>query len=199
LARHSEPLNKTLGVVGVSAVLFLFSIGLQPAHASGGLIQCTAALLGTNEVPPNASPGTGSLTYTFDQSTSTSTWVVFFSNLVAPATAAHVHAPALPGSNAAVQIPLTVIPAATSGSFSGTSITIPPIGTAAFANALLTGTAYANIHTSAFPGGEIRGQLSCHTTSSVPEFSGDLAALTIAALLLPLIVALRRQSLVPPK
>jgi hypothetical protein len=59
--------------------------------------------------------------------------------------------------------------------------------------------AYANIHTNTFPGGEIRGQLSCHTASSVPEFSGNLAALTIAALLLPLIAVLRKQSSVPLK
>src|SRR6266851_3286488 len=98
LARHSERFIRTLGVVGVTAILCLFSIGLQPAHAAGSVIQCTATLLGTNEVPPNSSPGTGSITFTFDQSTSTSTWSETFAGLTASATAAHIHAPAPPGS-----------------------------------------------------------------------------------------------------
>jgi len=196
---NSEKALKTLGVVSVSAVLCLFSLGLQPAHAAGSIIQCTATLVGTNEVPPNTSTATGTITFTFDQSTSTSTWLETFAGLTTPATAAHVHSPALPGVNAAVQVPFTGVPAATSGSFSGTSTTISARTPAQFANDLLTGMAYANIHTSTFPGGEIRGQLSCHIVSSVPEFSGSLAALTIAALLLPLIVVLRRQLLAPFK
>jgi len=113
--------------------------------------------------------------------------------------AAHVHAPALPGINAGVVVPLTGVPAATFGTFSGTSTIVNTLTAAQFANALLTGMAYANIHTSTFPGGEIRGQLSCHVVSSVPEFSGSLAALTIAAMLLPVIALLRRQLLVPLK
>lgn len=185
---------RALGVVGVSAILLLFSVGLQPAHASGGLIQCTAPLLGTNEVPPNASPAVGFITFTFDQSTSTSTWIVTFSGLLAPATASHVHSPAAPGSNAAVVVPLTVIPVATSGTFTGSSTTLIGRTAAQFANDILTGNAYANIHTSVFPGGEIRGQLSCHTAESVPEFSPSLGTAMIAALLLPIIAVLRRQS-----
>jgi hypothetical protein len=153
-------------------------------------------LVGTNEVPPNTSAATGTITFTFDQSTSKSTWTETFSGLSAPATAAHIHSPAPPGSNAAIQVPFTGVPAATSGSYSGSTTTINTETAAQFANDLLTGMAYANIHTSIFPGGEIRGQLSCHTIAqSVPEFSGALGALTIAALLLPLIAVLRRQSL----
>src|SRR3989442_5450806 len=104
LARNPERAIRILGVVSVSAVLCLFAIGLQPAHAAGGDIQCTATLLGIKEVPPTASVGTGSITFAFDQSTSTSTWSGTFSGLTSVATAAHVHSPALPGSNAGVQV-----------------------------------------------------------------------------------------------
>jgi hypothetical protein len=196
----SEKVIKALGVVSVSAVLCLFSIGIQPALAVTPLIQCTAILAGTNEVPPNVSLGTGSIIFTFDSSTSTSTWSETFSGLTTPATAAHIHAPALPGVNIGVAVPLTGVPAATSGSFSGTTTVInSPLTPTTFAAALLAGMAYANLHSTTYPGGEIRGQLSCHTASSVPEFSGNLAALTIAALLLPVIVVLRRQLLAPFK
>ena len=187
---------RTPGVLGFSAVLLLLSFGLQSAHASGEVIQCTGALVGAEEVPPNASTATGTITFTFDQSTSTSTWTETFSGLSAPATAAHVHSPALPGSVAAVQVPFTGVPAATSGSFSGSSTTIISRTAAQFANDLLTGMAYANIHDSSFPGGEIRGQLLCNLATSAPEFSGALGALAFAALLLPIIALLRRQSLV---
>jgi hypothetical protein len=188
----------TLGVVAVSAILCVFAVGLQPVHAVSSLIQCTAALAGSNEVPPNASQGTGSISFTFDQSTSTSTWTESFSGLSAAATAAHIHAAAPVGSTAGVQVPFTGVPPATSGSYSGTSTTIISLTAAQFAAALLAGNAYANIHSSVYPGGEIRGQLSCHTTTSVPEFSGTAAALTVAALLLPVIVMLRRQSRLLP-
>jgi len=197
LAGFPEGFYRTLGVLGFSAVLLLFSVGLQPAHALGGVIQCTGALLGINEVPANTSTATGTITFTFDQSTSTSTWTGTFSGLSALATAAHIHSPAPPGSNAAVQVTLTGFPVGTtSGSFTGSSTTINTRTAAEFANDLLTGMAYANIHTTAFPGGEIRGQLICHIAASVPEFSGALGALAIAALLLPIIAVLRRHSLV---
>jgi hypothetical protein len=165
----------------------------------GGVFASTTTLLGSNQVPPHSGDATGTITFTFDQSTSTSTWSETFSGLSSPATAAHIHSPAPPGVNAAVQVPFTGVPAATSGSFSGTSTTINSRTAAQFANDLLTGMAYANIHSSTFPGGEIRGQLICQTTSTVPEFSGYLGALTVAALLLPLVAVLRRRLFVPLK
>ena len=76
-----------------------------------------------------------------------------FAGLTTPATAAHIHGPAAPGQNAAVILPLTAT-AGTSGTITGT-------GTLSSANAtnLLNGLTYVNVHTSTFPGGEIRGQI----------------------------------------
>jgi hypothetical protein len=185
---------RALGVIGLAAVLCTFSVGVLPAYASSGLITCTATLAGTNEVPPNTSPGTGSITFTFDQSTSTSTWSETFSGLTAPATAAHIHAPAPPGVSTGVVVPFTGVPAATSGSFSGTTTTLNTLTPAQFATALLTGMAYANIHTSTLPAGEIRGQLSCSQAVGVPEFPLGLGFLAIAALLLPILMAFRKSA-----
>jgi len=58
------------------------------------------------------------------------------------------------GVNAPIQIGFVGFPAVTSGLYSNTYTF-----TAAQETHLLSGLMYVNIHTSAFPGGEIRGQL----------------------------------------
>jgi len=184
-----------LGVVGLAALLCTLAIGVLPVHAATGLISCAAVLTGANEVPPTATQATGTITFTFDQSTSTSTWSETFAGLSSPATAAHIHAPAPPGSNAGVVVPFTGVPAATSGSFSGSTTTLNTLTPAAFATALLGGMAYANIHTSTNPGGEIRGWLNCSQPSGVPEFPLSLGALAVIALLVPALLVLRRNTI----
>ena len=186
---------RALGVVGFAALFCTFAIGVVPVHAATGLISCTATLAGENEVPPTTSTATGSITFTFDQSTSTSTWSETFAGLTSPATAAHIHAPAPPGSNAGVVVPFTGVPAATSGSYSGTTTTLNTLTPGAFAAALLAGMAYANIHTATFPGGEIRGWLSCTQALGVPEFPLSFGALAIVALLVPILLVLRRNTI----
>ncbi|MCC7435207.1 MAG: CHRD domain-containing protein [Methanoregulaceae archaeon] len=124
---------------------------------------------GSQEVPPNASPGFGSFTGTLDDVTGAITLTGSFSGLLAPAVAAHIHGPALPGVNGPVILPLTVSNA-TSGTVTGNGVFTP----AQVAN-LLSGLNYVNIHTSTFPGGEIRGQIT-----AVPE-PGTLAALGLGA------------------
>ena len=86
---------------------------------------------------------------------------VTFSGLTAPATAAHFHAVAGPGTNAGVIYPLTV-PNATSGTLNQTITLVE--GTRGFTIAqqlaqLRAGLWYVNIHSSFRPGGEIRGQV----------------------------------------
>ncbi len=121
----------------------------------------TTVMSGLEEVPPNASPGTGLVTGTLDDVTGN--WSVTsgsFSGLTAPATAAHIHGPAGPGVNAGVIGPLTVV-GGTSGSLSGAGVF-----TVAQVTAMVNGQTYVNVHSSTFPGGEIRGQI---TATPVPE------------------------------
>jgi len=178
-------------IAQVIALIVILTIMSRPAYATTGLITCTATLAGSNEVPPTGSQGTGSGTFTFDESTSTTTWSVTFAGLSAPATAAHIHSPAGPGVNAAVVVPLTGLPAAISGSFASSGTTLIGRTAAQFAGDLLAGNAYVNIHTSTFPGGEIRGQLSCtEAPRPVPEF-GSLAM--ILAISLVAILALKAE------
>lgn len=88
---------------------------------------------------------------------------ITYSGLSAPATADHIHGPAVPGVNAGVLYPLTSITTlGTSGTINGTVTLVD--GTGGFTLAqqrsqLDSGLWYINIHNSVFPGGEIRGQI----------------------------------------
>lgn len=103
--------------------------------------------------PPVVSPASGSADVRYDTDTNIIEWTITFQDLVAPVTAAHFHGPAAPGVNAGVLVPMPTTP-----------VTFGVLeGSAAFPQeqeqALLDGLIYANIHSSVFPAGEIRGQV----------------------------------------
>jgi len=135
-------------------------------------------LAGVNEVPPVVSPGTGTAHVSLDTSTHELVVDLLFSSLDGNTTAAHIHAPGAVSQNAAVAVVFIGFPfGVTSGSYHRVfdtllSTTYNPTfmnnfggGTAAGAEAALGaflegGMAYVNVHTSVYPGGEIRGQLA---------------------------------------
>lgn len=147
--------------------------------AANAAVTYKSVLSGANEFPPNASPATGEATIVVDGDLLTLT--TSFSGLLAPTTAAHIHCCTAPTGGVATQVPsFPGFPTGvTAGSYSQTfdlslASTFNPSFVFGYPNlelakqALLTGladgTAYLNIHTSAFPGGEIRGSFS-----AVPE------------------------------
>ena len=104
---------------------------------------------GLQEVPPVNTPGSGSGIVTL-QPSGMLDFNIVFSGLLAPEIAAHFHGPAPFGVIAGVQIPLPL------GS--------PKIGSVGPLSAtqqadLLAGLWYVNIHSTLYPGGEIRGQV----------------------------------------
>jgi hypothetical protein len=112
--------------------------------------QYHAFLSGLNEVPANASPATGFATLSLDAA-KLLTIHMEYSGLTAPITASHIHAPAAAGVNAGVRFGIGALP-------SPINIVVGPLNAADEAN--LNGQLmYLNIHTSTFPGGEIRGQI----------------------------------------
>jgi hypothetical protein len=120
--------------------------------ASAATMQFKATLDGKSEVPANASAGYGDLLATLDTVTKSLTYTLTFGGLSGPAGAAHFHGPAAAGANAGVALPI-----------GGKGPASPVTGTATLTDAqmkeLESGKWYANVHTTANPGGEIRGQV----------------------------------------
>ena len=119
--------------------------------------QYAASLDGGQEVPPSGSTATGEGTFTYNLLTNQLTWNISHDLNMANVTASHIHSGAA-GTNGPVQV--------------GLDHTVNPmVGAATLSDAqqgmLVNGLLYVNIHTTAFPGGEIRGQI--HATGTMGE------------------------------
>ena len=166
-------------ILPLFAVMFLWASGAQATP-----ILYSAALSGAAENPSNGSPGTGSATVGYDPIVHTLSVDVSFSGLVGPTTVSHIHCCVDPPFNVGVATSLPTFTGFPSGVTAGTyshlfdltlassfnpSFVTANGGTvataeAALADGLENGRAYLNIHTTTYPGGEIRGFLA-----SVPE------------------------------
>ena len=157
------------------------------ANVEAATLTFVAALSGSAESPPNASPGTGNVTVIFDDVTQMMTIDTMFSGLLGSTTAAHIHCCLpMPSNNAGVA---TMLPTfadfplgVTAGSYnhvfdmSLASSYNPVFVTAqggifpaltALLNGMESGNAYFNVHTHLFPGGEIRGNFAL-APSAIP-------------------------------
>jgi CHRD domain len=134
------------------------------------MTQFKADLTGSDEVPPNQASGTGRVTATYDTATKILSWNGSYSGLTGPATAAHIHGPAAAGANArlVVWISENIGQCNRGECVSKADAKTPPMaspfqGSAQLNDAqvseLMAGMFYVNIHTHAYPAGEIRGQL----------------------------------------
>jgi hypothetical protein len=140
--------------VSQQSILIALACGASLAFAvpsMAAMVDLKADLKASNEVPPNESKGTGSVTATFDTDSNKLSWKGTVSGLNGQVTAAHFHT-AEAGRNGAVAVPII---GADKGSFEG-SATL----TDTQAEDLMAGKWYVNIHTATQKAGEIRGQLT---------------------------------------
>ncbi len=125
--------------------------GFVSAAAHAETVKFHATMDGATEVPPKTTAGKGTVDGTYDTTTKVLTYTLTYTGLSGPATAAHFHGPADVGANAGVMVPIAP------------PLTSPVKGTATLTDAQLAafqgGKVYANVHTAANPGGEIRGQV----------------------------------------
>jgi hypothetical protein len=134
------------GLLATALILGL----LSPALAAKQ--QYHAVLSGKSEVPPTTGAGKGTLAATLDTTTKALDYTLTFEGLTGPATAAHFHGPAAAGANAPVVVPID-----------GPNPTSPVTGSATLTDEQIKDLQakkwYANVHTAANKGGEIRGQV----------------------------------------
>lgn len=134
-----------------AGVLGLALAGCGSMRPSQRIAIYEATLSGSQEVPPTPSGGSGQAEVQLDTANNMITWKVTYGGLSAPPTAGHIHGPAGPGQNAGVLVPFSLV------------VAQPIQGSAQLTPAqvaeLAAGRMYVNLHTTAFPGGEIRGQL----------------------------------------
>lgn len=167
----------------LSLLALVLAVSAFPGAARADTLVFSTNLSGTNEVPANASPGTGNAVVTVDTVTQMMSVTATFSGLLGNTTAAHIHCCSGPSANAMVATAVPSFPgfplSVTAGSYSAIfNLTLASTYNPAFINAigglagaqaaflagLQGGQTYFNIHTNLFPGGEIRGQLQ-----AVPE------------------------------
>jgi CHRD domain len=137
----------------------------QLAYVSGGVVTYAADLRPGNEVPAVNSTAFGSAFVAFDPVTSNIAWEVNTEG-IANATMSHIHRGAA-GVNGPVIINFATTPAQipagrSSGAAPVTAVqsgNLQPADLTNLANAASANAYYVNVHSSAFPGGEVRGQL----------------------------------------
>ena len=109
-----------------------------------------ATLKGASETPANASTATGTATFTYNPTTYILSGTVTFTGIVA--TASHIHSGAV-GVAGSVVFPLGGASPTSPISFTSGALTTQQ------QSDLMSGLYYVNVHSVAYPAGEIRGQL----------------------------------------
>ena len=109
---------------------------------------------GSQEVPFSNVPGQGVAIFWFNETWDTLSYDIVVDQLSGSITGAHIHN-GISGTNGGVEVNLStnINGNRISGTIAGMDLT------SAFIDNMIMGTSYINVHTAAFPGGEIRGQV----------------------------------------
>ena len=168
--KHSSTIFALLGAAALTVTVG--SATANDKHERQEVVRAT--LLGVNETPSISTPASGRLRAVIDEDSGLITFTLSYEGLTTPPAVAHIHfgerhvaggvmvflcggggQPACPPS-----------PAEISGSITAANVVGPAaqgITLGEFEKvlaAIRAGASYANVHTTNFPGGEIRGQLT---------------------------------------
>lgn len=186
-------MKKTIVIPSLAAILLAL-----PLAASASVYEFNASLDGTQEAPtPTAAIATGLATLKYDDMGTLAdlsddrfglTLAAF--DLTGTVSGAHIHAPGAIGVPAGVVFDLIAAPGAvkldTGATFLyGIQHADGPdmVGGDSFLTVLKSGMAYLNLHTAAYSGGEIRGQLVQVATAPEPsEYALMLAGLALVGM-----------------
>lgn len=120
-------------------------------------------LTGSEEVPSNSSPAQGQAVFMFNSDLSAMYFRFNVANLEGDMTGAHIHCNVV-GQNGPVGVNLLGNAGTNGGSSSGTITDAQVTGCgwtslSDVLDAITSGGAYINVHSTVYPGGEIRGQI----------------------------------------
>jgi hypothetical protein len=155
-------LRKSVGLGALAVTLGLYASGCNDPTKGQSIFQ--AQLAGPNEVPPRSSGGSGAAGFTLDGNT------VHYSlevNGLGGITQSHIHVAAV-GVNGPVKVflfkptggPTTSLNYGVLAQGSFTASDLIGISFDDLLSAMKSGNAYVNVHTTVYPGGEIRGQIT---------------------------------------
>jgi hypothetical protein len=143
------------------------------ASASAQIRFLETTMDGTEEVPPNNSPGTGTARVRLNIATGEVVLTGSYSGLLANSTLAHIHGLAPRGATASPIVDLTHS-FATSGTVGGSGVL-----NQTQIDGMLNGLTYINVHSTQFAAGEIRGQFEL---VPAPGAGGVLALAALAVM-----------------
>ena len=196
-------------------MLLVLSLAALVAAPEALAARYITTLSGAAENPSNGSAGTGSAFVDLDTSTHVLRVNAGFNSLTGTTTAAHVHCCTAPPGNVGVAtqtptfsgFPLGVTAGSFDQSFDTTQASTwnaafiaanggtPAGAEAALAAGLAAGQAYLNIHSSAYPAGEIRGFLApAPDAGAIPTLSQWTMFALVAMLAAAAWVTLRRRN-----
>lgn len=161
----------------VTALIAMAAILAVPVMVSAAIIPLTAKITedqattgGVNVPSGSNSLGVGSFEYDTDTDMLTGNILILDVLLSTPETASHIHGPANHAQSGMAPIDAPVIHPLPLGDLKPVSVEVGTLYPGAAAD-LLANKFYVNVHTGAFPDGEIRGQIEV-----VPEPASMLLA-----------------------
>lgn len=149
-------MNRFLIALMVAASTFFFTACEEDIEEA--TLTKTTTMTGDQEVPAVTTTGSASLSYTYNKSTKTLTYTLTWANLVDSVTAMHIHGLAGRGQSAGILqgFTLSTVQRRKEGTYTGS---VYFDGLIMKEPELLAGKYYLNLHTKAYPGGELRGQI----------------------------------------